>query len=65
MSMVLCYGPMIHRGPPSLVSGLVNTPQIQRNAPVQFSSRESVTFRTGLNGLSALFLSPPPRGDWI
>ena len=36
-------------------SSPVNTPQIQRNTSVQYSSRKSVTFRTSLTGLSALF----------
>ena len=36
-------------------SSPVNTPQIQRNTSVQCSSRKSVTFRTSLTGLSALF----------
>jgi len=31
-------------------SSLVNTPQIQRNPPVQYSSWKSVTFRTSLTG---------------
>ena len=35
-------------------SSLVNTPQIQRNTPVQYSSRKRVTFRTTLTGLSVL-----------
>jgi len=35
-------------------SSLVNTPQKQRNTPVQFSSRKSVTFRTSLTGLRVL-----------
>ena len=37
------------------MSSLINTPQIQINNPVQ-CSRKSVTFRTGLTGLSAPFL---------
>jgi len=36
-------------------SSLQNTPHLQRNTPAQSSSRKSVTFRTSLTGLSALF----------
>ena len=32
-----------------------DTPQIQRNTPVQYSSRKSVTFRSSLTGLSIFF----------
>jgi len=40
-------------GPEGLVC-LVSTPRKQRNTPVQYSSRKSVTFRTSLTGLSVL-----------
>jgi len=40
--------------PRHTTDSVVNTPQIQRNAPVSYSSRKSVTLRTGLTGLSVL-----------
>jgi len=40
-----------------LLSSLVDTPQKQRNTPVQCSSRKSVTFRSSLTGLGVLIYS--------
>ena len=38
----------LYASPHRLISSLINTPQKQRNTPVQCSSRKSATFRTSL-----------------